>query len=217
MPRDAIAFDALLEHPALWRGEDCARNVPALPSGFEALDRCLPGGGWPRGALTEIYPQLAGIGELALLMPACAWLTRAGRWVVFIAPPYIPYAPALAEAGIELSRLLLVQPQSRKEALWALEQSLKSGHCGAALAWPEGLDERSLRRLQLACEQGASSAFFFMPAASAARGSTAALRIELAPGEPGELCIRILKRRGGVLAQPVRIDPRGSRSRPPAE
>jgi hypothetical protein len=201
----SIPLHALLEHPALWRGEDCARNVPALASGFETLDRCLPGGGWPQGALTEIYPQLAGIGELTLLMPACAQLTRTGRWIVFVAPPYIPYAPALAEAGVELSRLLLVQSRSHKEALWALEQSLKSEHCGAALAWAPAIDDRSLRRLQLACEQGESSAFLYMQPASIARGSTAALRIELEPGAEGELCIRILKRRGGVLARPIKL------------
>jgi hypothetical protein len=93
--------------------------------------------------------------------------------------------------------------------LWALEQSLKSEHCGAAFAWPRQIDDRSLRRLQLACEQGKASGFLFMPEAAAINSSTAALRLRLAVEEDtGALAIHILKRRGGALARPIRIDPR---------
>ncbi len=207
----SASLNALLEHSALWRGEDCARNVPAVPSGFGELDRHLPGGGWPQGALSELIAPLAGIGELALLMPACARLTRSGRWVIFVAPPYLPYAPALADAGLDLTRLLLVRTESARERLWALEQALKSRHCGAALAWPGRLDDRSLRRLQLACEQGASSGFLFLPEHAAAQASPAALRLALAPAEDGALELRILKRRGGLLTRTLHVDPRAGR------
>lgn len=202
----SASLDALLEHPAVWRGEACARNAPAVPSGFPALDACLPGGGWPQGALSELIAPLAGIGELALLMPACARLTRADRWVIFVAPPYIPYAPALADAGLALERLLLVRAESNSDGLWALEQALKSRHCAAAIAWPRRLDDRSMRRLQLACEQGGSSGFLFVPQRAALQSSTAALRLALAPAADGRLEIRILKRRGGMLDRTLRID-----------
>jgi hypothetical protein len=202
---------ALLEHAHLWRGEACARAVPALPSGFAALDACLPGSGWPKGALTELLLPLDGIGEFALVMPACARLTESGRWVVFVAPPYIPYAPALAAAGLDLSRLLMIKAETHADKLWALEQALKSPQCGAALAWPKRLDPRSLRRLQLACETSEASAFLFLPEAAAANASTAALRLRLAPAEAGSLEVHVLKRRGGVLERPLRIDPRQPR------
>jgi cell division inhibitor SulA/protein ImuA len=204
----SASLDALLEHPALWRGEACARNAPAVPSGFAALDACLPGGGWPQGALSELVAPLAGIGELALLMPACARLTRTGRWVIFVAPPYIPYAPALADAGLELGRLLLIRSVSGSDGLWALEQALRSRHCAAAIAWPARLDDRGMRRLQLACEQGGSSGFLFMPESAAPQASTAALRLALAPAPDGQLEIRVLKRRGGTLHRTLRIDVR---------
>src|SRR5581483_2385709 len=84
-------------------------------------------GGWPRGVLTEIHLPLEGIGELRVLLPALARLSREDRWIVFIAPPYIPYAPALAAGGVELSRLLLVHPKTRADHLWAVESSLRSG------------------------------------------------------------------------------------------
>lgn len=197
---------ALLEHPALWRGGDCARVAAAAASGFAALDRCLPGGGWPQGALTEIIAPASGIGELALLMPACARFTRAGRAAIFVAPPHIPYAPALAAAGLDLARLLLVRTQSRKDTLWALEQALQSSSCGAALGWMESIDDRSLRRLQLGCERSGACGFLYLPRQPAS--STAALRLELSAADDGQLAVRILKRRGGMLAAPVMLDPR---------
>ena len=194
----------LLEHPALWRGEECARPAAAVPSGFAALDRCLPGGGWPHGALTELVIATAGIGELALLMPACARLTQAGRSLIFVTPPYIPYAPALAAAGLDLTRLALVKAQSRKERLWALEQALSSPACGAALAWNEHIDDRSLRRLQLACERSGACGFLFT--AQNRLSSAAALRLELGATDDGHLAVRVLRRRGSVVAAPVILD-----------
>lgn len=198
---------AMLDHPALWRGQDCVRVADAVPSGFSALDRWLPGGGWPRGALTELIARPQGIGELRLLMPACARLTHGGRRVLFVAPPWIPYAPALAAAGLDLRRLLLVRAEAPAERLWALEQALRSRHCGAVLAWPGLLDDRSLRRLQLACEHGGTSAFLFVPERAAANASPAALRLRLAPTEDGALRVHVLKRRGGTVAAPVDLRP----------
>lgn len=139
-------------------------------------------------------------------MPACARLTQAGRSVIFIAPPYIPYAPALAAAGLDLTRLLLVKATARKESLWALEQALKSPSCGAALGWIETIDDRSVRRLQLACEQSGACGFLFMPQNRVS--SAARLRLELSAADDGCLALRILKRRGGMLATPVILDPR---------
>lgn len=204
----SASLNALLEHPAVWRGDACARNVPAVPSGFEQLDACLPGGGWPQGALSELITPVAGIGEFALLMPALARLTQAGRWVIFIAPPYLPYAPALADAGLDLTRLLLVRVESGSDKLWALEQALKSRHCAAAAAWPQRVDARGMRRLQLACEQGGTSGLLFLAPQAAPDSSTAALRLALTPGDDGLLDIRILKRRGGMLARTIRVDVR---------
>ena len=91
----------LLEHPAIWRGRSAAR-LETLPSGFAALDEALPGGGWPRAGLIEILIGRFGSGELSLLLPALAALTRAAsaRWCVWVAPPLMPFAPALVAQGV---------------------------------------------------------------------------------------------------------------------
>jgi cell division inhibitor SulA/protein ImuA len=179
-----------------------------VPSGFAALDRCLPGGGWPQGALTELIVHTQGIGELALLMPACAQLTQAGRSLIFVAPAHVPYAPALAAAGLDLAQLLWIKAEGRKDKLWALEQSLRSRRCGAALAWIEECDDRSLRRLQLGCEQSGACAFLFLTEGSAHNASPATLRLKLSACDDERLAVQILKRRGSLVTTPIFIDPR---------
>src|SRR2546430_13734680 len=95
-----ISFAALLDRPDIWRGDSLSRTgAPTLPCGFPGLDAELPGGGWPAGALTEILLAHEGIGELRLLGPALAGLSRRGLRLVWVAPPHLPYAPALAAAG----------------------------------------------------------------------------------------------------------------------
>src|SRR5687768_9493836 len=130
------ALDEILEKQPVWRGGALAAGVEALPTGFDALDAELPGGGWPRRALTELLCDGRGIGEVALILPALAALTGAGKRVVWVAPPHLPYAPALAACGVDLVNLLVVGAPGRRDALWAAEQALRSGSCHALVAWP---------------------------------------------------------------------------------
>jgi protein ImuA len=199
-------LEALLQHPGIWRGDSLGATVlPGIPTGHAALDALLPGGGWPQGALTELIVQEEGIGELSLLLPALAALSREDRWIALVAPPYLPYAPTLAGYGVELSRLLLIRTHSTADTLWAMEQALRAGSCGAVLAWPAGVSEKLLRRLQLAAEAGGSWGVWFTPERQAASASTAALRLKLVSADGG-LEVRFLKRRGGRLASPLHLD-----------
>jgi hypothetical protein len=207
------ALDAVLQNPAVWRGGDCARVVvPSVPTGFAELDVLLPGGGWPAGALTEIHVERAGVGELQLVMPAAARLTSSGRWLALVAPPYVPYAPAFAAHGVTLSRLMLISPATAEDGLWACEQALRSQVCAAVLAWFDRVPERSLRRLQLAAENGGASLLMFRPA-RVAPASPAALRLHVTKSQSRTL-VRVLKRRGGGVPAPVALDLHGTT--PPA-
>ncbi len=100
----------LLEHPAIWRGRSAARTE-VLPTGFVAFDDCLPGGGWPRTGLTEVLVPRFGVGELYLVLPALAAVSRraGARWCVWISPPLEPFAPALAAHGVALENVLVVR------------------------------------------------------------------------------------------------------------
>ncbi|HEX5803780.1 MAG TPA: SOS cell division inhibitor SulA, partial [Azospira sp.] len=101
----------VLARSDVWRGDGLAQApLPGVPTGFNELDAELPGGGWPRGGLVELLPERRGVGEMALLMPALARIsTEELAWVVCVAPPLPPYAPAWAAAGVALSRLLVTR------------------------------------------------------------------------------------------------------------
>ncbi len=189
---------ALLEQLAqLCRTGTARRSTPAAaPSGFPELDANLPGGGWPIGAVTELMSDAAGIGELALLMPALSRLARTGRYIAWIAPPYLPYAPALAARGLPLERLLLIQTGSLQESLWAAEQALRCPAVGAVLGWPAHIVDRNVRRLQLAAEAGGSLGVLYRPPEAAREASPAALRLRLHAAADGVM-VEIHKSRAG--------------------
>ncbi len=195
----------LLSHPAIWRGNDCAPEPASVASGFAELDAALPGGGWPRGALTEVLLEREGIGELRLAIPALARLQAEDRSVVWVAPPYRPYAPALAAAGLDLARLIVVRGVSGRDALWAYEQALRAPECGAAFGWMNAHEERVLRRLQVAAREGRTWGVLWRRPGQRASATAAPLRLSLAP-EQGRLAVRVLKRRGAELPRPILVD-----------
>ncbi len=199
------ALATVLANPAIWRGGDCAPDPAATPSGFPELDAVLPGRGWPRGALTEIVLAREGIGEIRLTVPALVRLQAGNRDVVWIAPPHAPYAPALAAAGLDLARLVIVRCRSAAEELWAYEQALRAPECGAAFAWLGSDDERALRRLAVAAREGGTWGVLWRRPGRRGTATAAPLRLALAPHER-RLAVRVLKRRGGDVAQPVVID-----------
>ncbi|MCC7461520.1 MAG: translesion DNA synthesis-associated protein ImuA [Gammaproteobacteria bacterium] len=204
-PADHAALLASLA--LLCRGTRVATTGTATtPSGLAALDTVLPDGGWPRGAITELLADAAGIGELSLLLPALASLNRAGLAHAWISPPYLPGAAGLLQGGIDLARLLLIATHDERETLWAAEQALRCSGMGAVLLWPAAPTDRCVRRLQLAAESAGSLGFLFRPAAAATAPSPAALRLRLTPHGTG-LEVRILKARGGhphaVVVHPV--------------
>lgn len=204
MRRASPSLEQLLENPRVWRGRGGRQTHAGLPSGYEKLDRHLPGGGWPRHALTEILTTQYGVGELQLLMPALARLSAEDPhaalsepgWIAWVAPPFQPYPPALSQWDINLSRLLIVRPKSDEDILWSAEQALSSGTCAAVLLWPRSLGDQESRRLQLAAEQGESFGIAFRPRSARKEPSTAALRIEMQADENGTH-LDIFKSRGG--------------------
>jgi hypothetical protein len=200
------SLNMVLQHPGIWRGDRLAQmGGDMLPTGFAELDEQLPGGGWPRGALTEILLEREGIGELRLLLPALVRLSATSEWQAWVSPPHVPYAPALSVAGVSLKQLLVAQPRSAADAWWTAEQALRSGACSAVLAWLSMPDERRMRRLQLGAESGRSWGVLFRSASAAQQRSTAALRLRLEATEYG-LAVHILKRRGGYLNKPVMVN-----------
>lgn len=199
------ALAELLHNPLLWQGNQLARADDAVASGFVALDRELPGGGWPQASLTELLLDHDGIGELRLVLPALKALVQAGEWIALIAPPHVPYAPAFARHGIDPGRVIVVDTAEEKNRWWSAEQVLRANSAGALLFWPRAVNDAQTRRLQLAAQDSQSLAFVFTGTARAEQPSPAPLRIRLSLAEE-KLRIDVFKRRGGVMTRPLLLD-----------
>ncbi len=210
-PRRAVPAPEAL-HPALWLGHQLGRSSEdAVPTGFAALDAELPGRGWPRRALTELLLPQPGVGEIRLLSACLAAQQRAGRLVMVFDPPAKLSAWALAQLGLDVAQLLLINTRTRAlpgaDSLWALEQALRSGHVGAVVAWlPPRLRAERLRRLQLAAQAHDGPAFVMRELAARQRPTAAPLRIALRPGGADRLALHLLKRRGPPREKPLLLD-----------
>ena len=191
--------------PGVWRGGELEHALqPVVATGHDALDRELPGGGWPTGTLTEVLHDTMGIGEVSFLAGALARAGGDDRLIAWIDPPHLPYAPALAQSGLALERCLVVRPVHRDDALWAAEQAMRSGACGAVLFWLAHDEYAWLRRLQMAAEAGRAMAVLFRSTAVERLSTPAHLRVVVASDE-GALDIRIPKRRGPPLVSPITL------------
>ena len=222
-----LAIDELARLPGVWRGGELERAIhETVATGHAALDRELPGGGWPLATLSEVLHDGVGIGEVRFLCGALALAADRSRMLAWINPPYLPYAPALAEAGLPLERCTVVEPAHREDALWAAEQALRSGACGAVLLWLANAmpgeararagDYAWLRRLQMAAQAGRSMAVLFRSTAAESSSTPAHLRVVLARTEDA-LGLRIPKRRGPPLVVPIRIEAGSPRRSPVIE
>lgn len=203
-PTDGLTLPA-----AVWHAGRFAQGpASGVSSGFARLDAVLPGAGWPVGALTELISPEPGIGELRLLVPMLRNITRERRFAIMLAPPLIPYGPALASFGIDTDYLLVIQASHAADRLWAIEQTLKSASFGALLAWLPQHRTRPehLRRLQQATQSARGPSFLFRHLAAQGEASPAPLRLLLLPRPEQRLSVQVLKRRGPVIAQPLLLD-----------
>jgi protein ImuA len=121
---------------------------------------------------------------------------------------------ALAQLGVDMQALVVVHGRdgthgarhrlASADLLWALEQALKSGQVGAVLAWlPARLRADALRRLQLAAQAHDGPAFLLRDIDARCKPSPAPLRLALHSAGIDALSVRLLKRRGPALAQPL--------------
>jgi hypothetical protein len=180
---------------------------PRIPTGFPALDALL-GGGWPTGMLTELLVSRHGTGELGLLSPALARLTRdtsgdtsrdaPARWVMLIGPPWIPYAPGLCWQGLVLDRVLMVRVRRPPEVLWAMDETLRSGACAGVIAWAgtaavQRPGHALLQRLHLLAGRHQAWAVLIRTARFRRQRSPARLRLEILSASPDTLQVEIFR------------------------
>lgn len=182
------SLSAVLEKTGVQRGVVPLKTI-VISTGFSELDRHLEGGGWPAGVFTELRLRRPGIGEMRLLRPALRTLSQEAR-MLWVAPPYRPYAPTLRAWGIALDRLVIIRPTTHREALWAVSQGLLSSSVSVVVSWFADMREKEFRALQRQASEGGRWSFCFLPESLEPRPSR--LRLVLEPAVHG---LRIISAR----------------------
>jgi protein ImuA len=184
-------------------GRSALQGMAAWGFGAADLDAWI-GGGLETGALHEVRPAAASAAAwasaeafaLALGRRRLVMLEGAGRHasapILWVAPAVLggehglPYGPGLATLGLDPARLLLVAPRRMSDALWAMEEGLKS----ASLALVVGLLGEAIaltpaRRLALAAAaHGTPCLAVTTPRASVTPATATRWRIAPSPSRP---------------------------------
>lgn len=147
-------------------------------TGIPEIDRLLDGG-LPKGAIT-VFTGSSGAGRMTIAAQAAAEETRAGRAVAWVDASGTLYPPALHQAGVDLSRVLMVRGV-RERALFAAEQILASGAFGlVVVSGLDSLSQAALRRVQTSSEGSNASAVLILESHASASVTNAALKLKIA-------------------------------------
>jgi protein ImuA len=193
------AVDRLPAHvaAAVWRGSEWGSTIArAVPTGWTAFDRELPGSGWPCHGLVEILASQPAVLEWRLLGPALRRVTAGEGQVVVVGPPRQPHLPGLLHEGMDPRRLVWIRAEAPADRLWATEQLIRSGAAGAIVAWLPQARPEQIRRLQACAQACAGLVFLCRPDAAQHEASAAPLRVRAGYGPDWELRVQVLKRRG---------------------
>lgn len=103
-------------------------QVDSIPTGSLALDhRVIATGGIPRGRITEIYgPEQGGKTTLCLHLIAHA-LEEKDALAAFIDAEHALNPEYCEQLGVDLGRMMFIQPDSGEDAFEAIEQMCKTG------------------------------------------------------------------------------------------
>lgn len=196
-------LEALINKRALWQGKYTPKAESTARSGYPELDEQL-NGGIPQQGVIDLQSDM-GIGELRLLLPYLqSRHQQQQRLLVYIAPPMMVNSEMLTAYGMDLSRILIIEPGNEQEALWAAEQCLKSGCCHTVLLWQAQLQVHQVKRFQLASQQGAALQVMFRPLQQMTMGLPTTLSLQLNTSRSGvEVLIR--RRKGGQRGYPFKV------------
>ena len=107
-------------------GDNVVENVPVISSGSISLDLALGIGGYPRGRVIEIYgPESSG--KTTLAIHAIAEAQKNGGIAAFIDAEHAFDRFYAAKLGVNISELLISQPDNGEQALEIADHLIRSG------------------------------------------------------------------------------------------
>ncbi len=191
-------------------------TLQVTSAGCTELDALLPHGGYAPGSVVEYLRTAPACGACTLVWAAAsaAMQTTKGFLVVVDTLQHI-YPPALASQGIDLAKVVFVRPQSHADALWAVDQALRTQAVAAVVSELELFDDRAARRLQLAAEHGQGRALVLRSSAALRKPSWAEIqwlvKPELSQATTGrrKIQVQLARARGGQAGSRLwlQIDP----------
>jgi protein ImuA len=172
-------------------------------SGYRALDRELPNGGWPAAVLNELLLSEPDIGELNLLQHALPQMMADGKTLVLLASAERNLRAKLHEWNIDLNQVVLIEDEHPASHIATVERIMRDENFGALLCWlPEARDDH-LQRLHAAIGNSKGWAFIFRPLEEQHRPSPAMLRMICRAAASTCIATQIIKRRGIVQGRSI--------------
>lgn len=131
-----------------------ARKRPHLPFGVPEIDHRIPGGGLAFGCIHEVAGggSDAISGAVSALFVAGIAARTKGR-IIWCLTRTDLFAPALAQVGLNLNRVIFCESDNEDGILESAEEALRYGGLAAVVAEVVRLPMVASRRLQLAAEQ----------------------------------------------------------------
>ncbi len=189
-----------------------------VSTGIPFLDDILPDRGLRRGKLVEWVASEPGSGALLLALSSAGRIQRSAPVVLVDSgdPAGRFYPAAFPAIGLRAEDVLLVRPESRAEALWAMEQILRCPGIGAVVCLMKGLTMREGRRLQRAAERGTAVGMIVRTAPGRQPSIRPDVRVLVTPEHVAEDCaapffgrrleVRCLSARGRFWDRSIRLD-----------
>ncbi len=107
-------------------GDTAKKNIDVIPSGILPLDVALGIGGYPKGRIVEIFgPE--GSGKTTIALCAIAEAQKAGGIAAFIDAEHALDPRLALTLGVNIEDLYLAQPDSGEQALYVLDQLVRTG------------------------------------------------------------------------------------------
>ena len=210
-PNRATEIESLRRRIAQFETTQPADSRGHVSSGCGPLDRLLVDGGFRRGTLVEWLgcESGGGVGTLALATARAACCD--GGALVVLDRRREFYPPAAVRLGIDPRNLIVVCTGGDADNAWALDQALRCRAVAAVLAWPEKLDGRTFRRLQLAAEESGTLGLLIRDESVRHEPSWADVRLlvealPLARAGMRRLRIHLLRCRGMTSGRSVDVD-----------
>jgi protein ImuA len=189
-----------------------ARIEQGISTGIAALDDLLPEGSLRPGTIMECLSAGDGTGAATLALTMARHLAGESG-AILVLDSRSDFHPLVAVAlGIESRRLIVVRPPMARDALWVLEQALRSPGVAVTLAWVDRLSSQAFRRLQLAAETGGGLGVLIRDAKVRRQPSWAEVRliIEARPApshsQGRRVRIELSRARGGLTGGAVELE-----------